>query len=954
MNGTSSLLSTVRKHLATRYQAELGQQLTDGAEPSISKPTWRLVKAGDLRSPATAASDVQAGVLFDAEIGLVLFMIPFANGDDLQAQVLGALSLQSSLMPLNPPIPPPDEYGTWQVALHWLVQESARKEWENEIVRLRQRSGFSEELVLGAIFYAPGKLDEALVEHGLPRLLLTARGVLSKATPPEIANWMSADQAVLGELDGFPDLFSDPEQHRRAQLILDQLGDFVITTQEARSTPSAPAKVLDSLEVRNFRNLQHVRLNFGLSPVSCRVIHGPNGTGKTSLFEALSLALSGSSSRYRAFLDREERDVPPTGRLRIYVEQYLSPLGNKGLRPKIGLNGEEPTSPALVSSWEGCNRLDHEFSGTLLAQETSQEFLRLSSDQLAVRVLAGYSEFAERLEAFVEEQLRKANEGRQSFLRSIGLSASITRFDTAQERIAEQILSQELLQLSPLIREWLSQLERHPILTGAAGALATRWREWSEPEARGTLAAKLASSPEPGAACILENWLTEGNRLTRQTRELAESFGAKLAPMRDHFEESLRDLAAWGEWLERRAGKVPASTPAPAESEALRRQMAELQKEQQRVMKEGQVTKQHLDHLDQVTAAIAKGLVSRQPNRCPTCNADHSARGGIEKVVFDLHAATAAIREKLLQEYRALDEKIKPIRQAMESRGEAPCPLAEERQAMIKEWLGWLLSTPQTTLEGQLSEPLQRNSLLELLKALNSRLPLPEEVDPRESSTRIARLLRTRIDEARSIFSDPDHWKPVHAEFAKRLAGVMKSQLPETLQRLWVELTLSLTSAPWVVQGPPAFDLTAKRGEQRVNVRVQDRLARYILNQAETHLLGLGWFFTKYLTHGRFRCRFLVMDDPAQQLDQTSYRDLCRLWRALVRLHAIREIPLRLVLFLHQEDRALDAARATRGAVDLLGWAPEQQGALRELELFAPGAVPAIPRAWFEQARPAA
>jgi hypothetical protein len=278
----------------------------------------------------------------------------------LQAQILGALSLQSSLMPLNPPIAPPDEYGTWQVALHWLVQESVRKEWEIEIVRLRQRSGFSEELVLDAIFYVSGELDQALVEHGLPRLLLTTRGVLFKETAPEIADWMSADQAVLRILDGFPDLFSDPKQQQKAQLILDQLGDFVLSTKEARNTPFAPAKVLDSLEVRNFRNLRHVRFNFGLSPVSCRVIHGPNGTGKTSVFEALSLSLSGSSSRYRAFLDREERDVPSSGRSRIYVEQYLSSLGSKGFKPTIGLNGEEPTAPILAESWDECNQRDHE------------------------------------------------------------------------------------------------------------------------------------------------------------------------------------------------------------------------------------------------------------------------------------------------------------------------------------------------------------------------------------------------------------------------------------------------------------------------------------------------------------------------------------------------------------------------------------------------------------------
>jgi hypothetical protein len=257
-------------------------------------------------------------------------------------------------------------------------------------------------------------------------------------------------------------------------------------------------------------------------------------------------------------------------------------------------------------------------------------------------------------------------------------------------------------------------------------------------------------------------------------------------------------------------------------------------------------------------------------------------------------------------------------------------------------------------LEKALSDPIERGALLELLRTLHARPALPEELEPREAATRIARLLRGRLEEARAKFSDPDHWKPVQAEFVKRLAGVMKSVLPDTVQRLWVELTLCLTSAPWIVQERPIFDLATRRGEQRATVRVQDRLARYILNQAETHALGLGWFFTKYLTHGRFRCRFLVMDDPAQQMDQTSYRDLCRLCRVLLRLHAVKGIPLRLVLFLQHEDRALEAARATRGTVDLLGWAPEQQGALRELELFAPGAVPTTPHRWFEQARPAA
>ena len=211
--------------------------------------------------------------------------------------------------------------GTWRCT-GW-CQGADRKTWEDGHFHLRQKGGFSEELVLDVVFYAPGELDQALDRHAFPRLLLTVRRVLAKETPPEIADWMSADKAVLKALDGFPSLFSEPEQQDKAEQILAHLGDLFLGTEDDRRMPSAPAKSLDSLEVRNFRNLQHLQLNFGLPPVSCRVIHGPNGTGKTSLFEALSLALCGSSSRYRAFLDRQERDVPTASRPTMYLERYL-------------------------------------------------------------------------------------------------------------------------------------------------------------------------------------------------------------------------------------------------------------------------------------------------------------------------------------------------------------------------------------------------------------------------------------------------------------------------------------------------------------------------------------------------------------------------------------------------------------------------------------------------------
>ena len=47
--------------------------------------------------------------------------------------------------------------------------------------------------------------------------------------------------------------------------------------------------------------------------------------------------------------------------------------------------------------------------------------------------------------------------------------------------------------------------------------------------------------------------------------------------------------------------------------------------------------------------------------------------------------------------------------------------------------------------------------------------------------------------------------------------------------------------------------------------------------------------------------------------------------------------------------RALDAPRATNGTVNFLGWSHEQQGQMRELELFAPSAQASHPDAWFQR-----
>ncbi len=109
----------------------------------------------------------------------------------------------------------------------------------------------------------------------------------------------------------------------------------------------------------------------------------------------------------------------------------------------------------------------------------------------------------------------------------------------------------------------------------------------------------------------------------------------------------------------------------------------------------------------------------------------------------------------------------------------------------------------------------------------------------------------------------------------------------------------------------------------------------YILNKAEQNILGLAWFFVRYLVHGRFHYSCLVMDDPAQEMDQTTYRDLCRLWGSLLRLHKVNKIPLILLILLHNDERALDAMRATDGLLHLLGWnSGNQASVLKSMKLL--------------------
>ena len=178
--------------------------------------------------------------------------------------------------------------------------------------------------------------------------------------------------------------------------------------------------------------------------------------------------------------------------------------------------------------------------------------------------------------------------------------------------------------------------------------------------------------------------------------------------------------------------------------------------------------------------------------------------------------------------------------------------------------------------------------------------------------------------EFKEVSEAPEAWSAVKKLLLDAFVSAFLEHLPRTVQALWLELSRNMMPAPWQYPGEARFNVEHRRGQSEVRIVVRGEesspLARHILNGAEVLNLALSWFLVRYLTSGRFRYEFLVLDDPAQQMDQPTFRDFCRLLERLLRLHRIYSIPLTLVVLLHQDERALDAARVTNGTLHLLRW----------------------------------
>lgn len=943
------IIKTCRDFLENKYRALFCNSnfcFLDSLKKNNLQPVWIYAKTDNLSLlPKTDTDESKNGaLLLDPEIGIMLYILPFQKDQDVSAQIARALELRAKLLPSNKNSGNGnfDPDGSWRVVLHWLVEERDVDDWLNKITKIRSQTLHLEEIPVDDIVNDKNNWRQAFERHGFPRLLFNTRSILRKKDLSDVYQWWSADSLVLEEFESFPSEFEDFEQTEIVEEIINQVRIYSNSipkeTQENNVDKKHLPKTLRSFRVKNFRNIKDLELKLGTEEVNALVLNGPNGTGKSNLFEALSLGIFKISNRYLLFL--RDKDIATRDHAKQYLKSYLQPLNDPAeMKAELWIN-EEKTSFLPISEPIKVKKACYEMNGTLLSQETSQRFLHMKSEELGATVLKGYSTVADRLEYFVDENYHKANITRQNFLQNLRLSLNITNIPTAYDRISRNIIGLNLPLIPKSLVIWLESLadiKRDDYFY--AKDLASRWKAWGDNDAMDSLVKEIISNKEEAEIkSLLFEWLDKYNKLLSETSDWISKFAQEnLELIQKEADNLVNKIELWGEWLALR-DKQP-KTEISKEIEGFKKQLSELQKKQQQIVITGKKDKGRLDHFVQISRFINDDWSKNYPNECPTCGTDLTERKGIFVVFKELKLETEKKRNELIAQYKKITKSIDETQKKLVYYGQRQCPISAKDQSFIIESLQSLIPDSQIFSE-YITHKEQRHQIIQKIDSLRILPDIPEEVNPEEDAERVAGIMSNEFKKADEAFNNPNNWKIVKNKLDKKLSNIVKKHLPDTLGKVWYELALNLTSAPWLLPTRKVnFHVKSTRRARGLSIKLGDYedapIARYILNHSEVHTLGLAWFFTRYLSYGRFKCAFVVMDDPAQEMDQTTYRDLCRLWETLVRLHKINKKSLSLLIMLHQEDRALNAARATGGMVNILTWKGIQDTkTLRKLKII--------------------
>jgi len=877
--------------LTSQYKNVLGLDLGGGAV----RIRWLST---DSLSKESERADAQSLVIEDADIGWLIFMLPYVP-EYLEHQINQALGLRSRLLRESNYTgsekagEKEDQDSSWRVGLVWLVGENSWNDWQQKIIELRRESGAAEEISLDAVSIKDNNVRASLDVHGLPRLLLHTRALL-RQTPEEAEKWLSADSQVSEELKSFSQQFSTP----RARTIARELEEKAkaLGPSEKLQFSSQPRE-FEYFRVQDFRNLGSLEIavdraeNTGAEAI---ILFGPNATGKSSFAEALSLAAFETSPLLERFMldkDLSSRSV------KSYLEDYLTPLNTIGVQPSFTW-GKSGKSEFILNPDEGSKV---RFEGVILNQEDSIKFTDLSRGELAERVLTGYSSLADNISGWLKQEESRARDTKSEFTRKHGLNSTITLSSTAYNRLADTLLSRQLQRPSPEFIDWLRFVGRLSDDDGLrASTLVSGWINQQDTVVK-RLADTLATLQEKGASRLhitqaIQEKLSEYGVLAEQSGEFRQRLERRTISLGERLENALVQIETWGTWLE---SLTNAQDKSDADNEVLQVEIDKLSTKRTELESNGRALRGRLDLLDQAKQFLTSHWSNQHPDICPVCDSNVKDRQGIDVVVSVLQKETDTTIRTLRTQYVEIQTRQKDLDAKLKAAGMSICPVAAEDLAQLKKWLTPFLPEG-AMLEDWLIDPQLRTQLKSDLSRMRILPGAPKPyADVSQESERLATEFIALTQEADSVLEDPQAIGEVKRIFEQRMEKILMDHLPATLERVWKELTLTLTTASWLLLGQPNMRLAQRGKSLSVRLGATDRHIRYIFNAAERHVLGLAWFFTYYLAKRRFDEAWMLLDDPAQEMDQPSYRELVRLWETLLRLHQRNCQPLTMIVALH-------------------------------------------------------
>ena len=937
-------LESCEDWLASQYKDILGLDLAGDAV------RLRWLSADSLTEESERA-DAQNLMIEDADIGWLLFLLPYVP-EYLEHQINQALGLRSRLLReanytgVEKAGEKEDQDSSWRIELIWLVGEDSWNEWQQNIIELRRESGAAEEISFDAVPIVDNNAQKSLDVHGLPRLLLHTRALLQH-TPGEAEKWLSADAKVSAELESFSSNLSSP----RARIFGRELEERakVLKPVEERQISSQPRR-FQHFGVQHFRNLDSLEIAIDRAEdatAEAIILFGPNGTGKSSFSEALSLAAFETSPRLEKYMEDPDISRASTEK---YINEYLTPLKTTGKQPSYTW-GKNEKKEFILNHDEGSKV---RFEGIILDQEDSIKFTELSRGELSTRVLTGYSLLADHLSGWLIQEERRANETKSVFTRKHGLNSSIKRSSTAYNRLADRLLGEQLQRPSPEFIDWLRFLGRLSDEDGRYGSkLVSDWTSQQDTAVK-RLADTLAKLKEKGASQsnitqAIQEKLSEYDVLARRSEEFRLRLESRIVILREQLEGVLTQVETWGAWL---ASQTGTEDKSEVDGGVLKTEIEKLAKERIELENNGKLLRGRLDLLDQAKQFLTSHWAAQHSDICPVCDSNVADRQGIEAVVSVLQDETNTTIQALRNRHVEIQARQKELDAKLKVAGISTCPVAAEDQARLKDWLTPFL--PESAiLEDWLINPQHRQQLKNDLSKMGILPDAPKPyADVTQESERLAADFDVLTQEADRVLEEPQSIGEVKKSFEQSMEKILMEHLPATLGKVWEELTLTLTTASWLLPDRPNLKLGQRGKSLSVQVGDSGRYIRYIYNAAERHLLGLAWFFTYYLAKRRFDEAWMLLDDPAQEMDQPSFRELVRLWETLLRLHKKMHRPFTIITALHQEERALDAARATNGKLYVLGWQKKQEDtsdrpSVKKIVLLAPGYHPLKPEKMF-------